>query len=83
MEAPQNGACTLLRPRQSVTRLGVGKESAEQDLVHAYAWFAVASHQGLEEASPILKHLLAKLSEDEQKEARALAAQFIEHFVPR
>lgn len=52
----------------------------EQDLLHAYAWFAVAAHQGVEEAQAIMEHVLGKLNPDEQRQAKVLAGQFIKHF---
>ncbi len=52
----------------------------EQDLIQAYAWFAVALHQGVDEAEAIIDHLLSKLSADDQAQAKAMAAQYIERY---
>ena len=54
----------------------------EQNLVQAYAWFAVALHQGVEEAEEIMKQVFNRLSETDQLEARAYAAQYIQQFSP-
>ena len=52
----------------------------EQDLIQAYAWFAVALHQGVDEAEAIINHLLGKLSEDDQHQAKAIAEHYIQHY---
>lgn len=55
----------------------------EQDLVQAYAWFAVSSHQGVDAATELMKHVLGKLSADQQQMAKVLAGQFIQYFSPQ
>ncbi len=51
-----------------------------QNLIQAYAWFAVALHQGVGEAESVINRLLDQLSAPEQAQARALAEQYIEHY---
>lgn len=53
-----------------------------QNLIQAYAWFAVASYQGVEEAQAIMEHVLGKLSADEQAQAKVIAQQYITHYAP-
>lgn len=55
----------------------------EPDLVQAYAWFAVALHQGIEEAETIMNHVFDKLGEADKTQARSVAEQYIQHFSPR
>jgi TPR repeat protein len=55
----------------------------EQNMVQAYAWFAVALHQGVEEAEAIMNHVLEELSEADQLEAKAIAAVYIQHYSAR
>ena len=54
----------------------------DQNLVQAYAWFAVAVHQGVDEAEEIMNQIFSKLSKADQLEARAYAAQYIQQFSP-
>ncbi|MEH6471188.1 MAG: hypothetical protein V7752_08055 [Halopseudomonas sp.] len=52
----------------------------EQDFIQAYAWFAVARHQGVDEAEAIMNHVFGKLNETDQVQAKAIAEQYIQHF---
>ena len=49
----------------------------QQDLVHAYAWFAASHAQGVQEAEVIMEHVLGKLSSAERQQALLLADEFI------
>jgi len=50
------------------------------DLVSAYAWFYVSLFQGVQEAQPIMEHLMEKLSAEEQVKARALAEEYVKTY---
>ncbi|HEY5717543.1 MAG TPA: hypothetical protein VIS52_03555 [Motiliproteus sp.] len=52
----------------------------QADLITAYAWFYVALFQGVEEAQPIMEHVMEKLSASEQERARALAQEFVQAY---
>ncbi|WP_207061375.1 sel1 repeat family protein [Motiliproteus sp. SC1-56] len=74
--AEQGGAYAQL----TIGEIYMEGAGVKQDLVEAYAWFAVASAQGVDEATAIMEHVYTKLDEAEREQARALAEQYIEHY---
>jgi len=50
------------------------------DLISAYAWFYVALFQGVQEAQPIMEHVMEKMNPADQQQARALAEQYVKSY---
>ena len=59
----------------------VGQE-VRKDLIAAYAWLAVAAHQGVHEAATLLADVKREMSAEQLEAADQLAKDFIANYAP-
>ncbi|MEH6825364.1 MAG: hypothetical protein V7629_15775 [Motiliproteus sp.] len=74
--AEQGGAYAQL----TIGEIYMEGSGVDKNLVQAYAWFAVAVHQGVDEVEELMKHVFKQLSEAEQVQARKTAELYIKNF---